>query len=47
LLEAPLILAAILDRLDFEIEKPEEIVPSPRISLRPKGAVILRPRIPK
>jgi cytochrome P450 len=45
LLEAPLILAAILHRLDFEIEKPEEIVASPRISLRPKGVVRLKPYI--
>jgi cytochrome P450 len=45
LLEAPLVLAAILQRFDFEIERPEEIVASPRISLRPKGIVLLKPLV--
>jgi cytochrome P450 len=44
-MEAPLILAAILQRFDFEIPEGTELTFSPRISLRPKGTVPLRLRL--
>ena len=41
-LELPIILATILATLDVEVTEPERIVPSPRISLRPRGAVWIK-----
>jgi cytochrome P450 len=42
MMEAPLILASILQRCDFQILNPAEVKPEPRISLRPKGSVWMR-----
>ena len=42
LMEAPLILASILQRFDFELVNAEGVKPSPRISLRPDRLVRLR-----
>ena len=39
---APLILAAMLQRFDFEIPQRTQLTFSPRISLRAKGTVPLR-----
>lgn len=43
-LEAPLILASILQRVDFDLPAGQPIVASPRISLRPRDTVWLRVR---
>lgn len=43
-IEAPLVLAAILQRFDFELMSGGSVVPDPRISLRPKGTVWLKLR---
>ena len=40
-MEAPLIVAALLQRFDFELPAGTTVEPSPRISLRPKGTVPL------
>ena len=42
MMEAPLILASILQRCDFEVLNAVEVQPEPRISLRPKGSVLVR-----
>jgi cytochrome P450 len=42
MMEAPLILASILQRCDFEIVDPARVFPEPRISLRPRGSVWTR-----
>lgn len=44
-MEAPLILAAILRRFDFEMPEGTQVKFSPRISLRPAGTVPLRLRL--
>jgi cytochrome P450 len=44
MIEIPLILGAILQHFDFEIPELASIVPSPRISLRPKETVWLKLR---
>ncbi len=41
-IEAPLVLAAILQKFDFELKDKMEVRPDPRISLRPKGTVWLK-----
>ena len=43
-MEAPLVLAAILQKFDFELLPGGVVKTSPRISLRPKGTVWLRLR---
>jgi cytochrome P450 len=43
-LEAPLLVAALLQQLDFQLLHPKEVEPDPRISLRPKGTVWLQVR---
>jgi cytochrome P450 len=43
-MEAPLILAAILQKFDFELSPGTVVKTSPRISLRPKGTLWLRLR---
>jgi cytochrome P450 len=43
-LEAPLIVASILQKIDFDLPAGGEVATSPRISLRPKGTVWLRLR---
>jgi cytochrome P450 len=44
MVEVPLILAGILQHFDFEVPDAQSILPSPRISLRPKGIVRLKLR---
>ena len=41
MMEAPLLVAAILQRFDFELPPEQELEFAPRISLRPKGTVRL------
>ena len=42
MMEGPLILASVLQRLDFEIPEASQVEPEPRISLRPKGTVWMK-----
>jgi cytochrome P450 len=42
MIEAPLILASIVQRFDFDLARRDEVIPDPRLSLRPKGTVWLR-----
>lgn len=44
MIEAPLILASIVQRFDFELTSRDEVKPDPRLSLRPRGTVWLRLR---
>jgi cytochrome P450 len=44
MIEAPLILAAILQRFDFDLAGGGDLKPDPRISLRPRGTVWVRLR---
>jgi len=44
MIEAPLILASIAQRFDFDLVSNDEVVPDPRLSLRPRGTVWLRLR---
>ena len=44
MIEAPLILASILQRCEFELVNSGDVEPDPRISLRPKGPVWMRMR---
>jgi len=44
MIEAPLILASIVQRFDFELASSGDVVPDPRLSLRPRGTVWLRLR---
>jgi cytochrome P450 len=41
-MEAPLIIASLLQQLDFELVNAKNVEPDPRISLRPKGTVWLQ-----
>lgn len=44
MIEAPLILASIVQRFDFDLASSEDVKPDPRLSLRPRGTVWLRLR---
>lgn len=44
MIEAPLILASIVQRFDFDLASNDEVTPDPRLSLRPRGTVWLRLR---
>jgi len=44
MMEAPLILASILQRFDFDLLNTDEVKPAPRISLRPDSTIRLRLR---
>jgi cytochrome P450 len=43
-METPLIVAALLQQLDFELANAKDVEPDPRISLRPKGTVWVQVR---
>ena len=45
MIEAPLILASIVQHFDFDLTSSDEVIPDPRLSLRPKGTVWLRLRL--
>jgi cytochrome P450 len=45
MIEAPLILASIVQRFDFDLASGDDVIPDPRLSLRPKGTVSLRLRL--
>jgi cytochrome P450 len=42
MIEAPLILASIVQRFDFDLASSDDVTPDPRLSLRPRGTVLLR-----
>jgi cytochrome P450 len=44
MIEAPLILASIVQRFDFDLASNDDVKPDPRLSLRPRGTVWLRLR---
>lgn len=42
MIEAPLILASIVQRFDFDLASSDDVRPDPRLSLRPRGTVWVR-----
>jgi cytochrome P450 len=42
MIEAPLILASIVQRFDLDLAGSDEVTPDPRLSLRPRGTVWMR-----